>query len=248
MNQKLIDKPNKVIREAASVLVMRDGERGPEVFMLQRPGRGVFPDLHVFPGGKVDADDSQLGERLAPPQSLNHPPRKFKAAALRECFEECGVLYAQTPTGPLDAREMQEFRADLLNDRVSFKKDFERLSLQFQDDHVLYFSHWITPEFAPARFDTRFFIAHVPPEQEARNYAGETIAGSWQTPEQALRRYALKEWQMIMPTLTTLRMIAGYATVDALMAIVAQGLHRIPVTPALHKQGMQRYKGIWCSF
>ena len=241
------EKPNKVIREAASVLVMRNGSHGPEVFMLQRPGRGVFPDLHVFPGGKVDADDAFLGDHLAPPQSANHPAPKFKAAALRECFEECGVLYAETQDGPLDAKEQQRFRADVLNQRVSFKDYFERSTLRFQDDAVLYFSHWITPEFAPARFDTRFFIARVPETQSAQNYAGETVAGGWQTPAEALQHYAEKNWQMIMPTLTTLRMIASYDDVESLMATVQRGSHRIPVTEALHKQGMQYYVGTWCS-
>lgn len=239
---------NKTIREAASVIVLRDGSNGPEVFMLQRPGRGVFPDLHVFPGGKVDEDDLVLGSLLAPPQSPNHSPPKFKAAALRECFEECGVLFADSPDGQLQIRDLQRFRADLLSEQVTFKASFERLQLSFHDEAVLYFSHWITPPYAPARFDTRFFVAHVPSEQEAKNHESETIAGSWQTPEVALRNYARGDWQLIVPTITTLRMIAGYDDVEALMDAVRRGRHRIPVTPSLHEKGMQYFVGNWCSF
>ncbi len=239
---------NKTIREAASVIVLRDGEAGPEVFMLQRPGRGDFPDLHVFPGGKVDADDIELGAQLAAPQSPNHPTQKFKAAALRECFEECGVLFADNHDGQLNTRDLQQFRADVLSDRVTFKDGFERFQLVFHDDAVLYFSHWITPPYAPARFDTRFFVAHVPAEQKAENHASETIAGSWQTPELALRNYARGDWQLIVPTITTLRMISGYDDVTTLMHAVKQGRHRIPVTPSLHEKGMQYFVGTWCSF
>ena len=239
---------NKVVREAASVIVVRDSNDGPEVFMLQRPGRGDFPDLHVFPGGKVDDDDASLGEQLAPPQSANHPPQRFKAAALRECFEECGVLYAEDPNGRLASSKLQSFRADLLGGLVSFKDVFDELRLGFQDDAVLYFSHWITPEYAPARFDTRFFVAHVPADQEAENHAGETIAGTWQTPEIALRNYAKGDWQLIVPTITTLRMISAYDNVDALLDAVRRGRHRIPVTESLHEKGMQYFIGTWCSY
>ena len=239
---------NETIREAASVIVLRDGSDGPEVFMLQRPGRGDFPDLHVFPGGKVDEDDVELGKLLAAPQSLNHPTQKFKAAALRECFEECGVLFADSRNGQLGIRDLQQFRANLLSKSVTFKDRFEKLELAFHDDAVLYFSHWITPAYAPARFDTRFFVAHVPAEQEAKNHASETIAGSWQTPEVALRNYARGDWQLIVPTITTLRMIAGYDDVETLMDAVRQGKHRIPVTLSLHEKGMQYFVGTWCSF
>ena len=239
---------NKSIREAASVIVLRDSSDGPEVFMLQRPGRGDFPDLHVFPGGKVDDDDVELGTLLASPQSPNHPAQKFKAAALRECFEECGVLFADPQDGRLGIRDLQQFRAELLSKQITFKDGFEQFQLAFHDEAVLYFSHWITPPYAPARFDTRFFVAHVPAEQEAKNHESETIAGSWQTPEMALRNYACGDWQLIVPTITTLRMIAGYDQVEALMDAVRRGRHRIPVTPSLHKQGMQYFVGTWCSF
>ena len=239
---------NETIREAASVVVLRDGVDGPEVFMLQRPGRGDFPDLHVFPGGKVDGDDVELGAQLAAPQSPNHPTQKFKAAALRECFEECGVLFADSLNGQLGTVNLQQFRTDLLSKRISFKDGFERFELTFHDDAVLYFSHWITPPYAPARFDTRFFVAHVPVEQEAKSHASETIAGSWQTPEVALKNYAHGDWQLIVPTITTLRMISGYENVDTLMSAVQRGRHRIPVTPSLHEKGMQYFVGTWCSF
>lgn len=239
---------NKVIRDAASVIVLRDSPGGPEVFMLQRPGRGDFPDLHVFPGGKVDAEDEELGQTIAPPQSANHPPQKFKAAALRECFEECGLLFAETPDGHLDAAVQQQFRDRLLANQVSLPEQFRTLNLKFQDDAVLYFSHWITPPYAPARFDTRFFVAAEPSDQVASYHESETRSGTWQTPETALAQFAAGNWQLIVPTITTLRMISGYENVEMLMETVRHGRHRIPVPQALHEKGMQRFVPNWHSF
>lgn len=237
---------NKIVREAASVVLVRDSKLGPEVYMLKRLGRGVFPDLHVFPGGKVDADDSLAVADLAKPQSLNHPQPKFKAAAIRECFEESGVLFAHTTNGSLVPSEQDVFRQSLLEGSEAFSTGLTRRSLTLQDESVLYFSHWITPEFAPARFDTRFFVAHIHAEQEAENHANESVAGTWQTPLTALQHFARDEWQMIVPTLTTLRMIAGYPDVAALLNTVRSGAHRIPVTAAMHERGMQYFKGPWC--
>ena len=239
--------PTKLVREAASVVLVRDGLDGLEVYMLKRLGRGVFPDLHVFPGGKVEDEDSGLTPHLAPPQSANHPLPQFKAAAIRECFEECGVLFAHRTADPLSAAEQRIFRHDVLAGEESFTAGIDRLKLVLQDDAVVYFSHWITPEFAPARFDTRFFVAPIHNEQEADNHERESVAGTWQTPECALRQFALQEWQMIVPTLTTLRMIAGYADVATLMSVVKVGAHRIPVTQDLHERGMQYFVGPWCS-
>ena len=238
---------NKKIRPAASVILVRDGQRGPEVFMLQRPGRGDFPDLHVFPGGKVDAEDDSLESQLRPPTSANHPPARFKIAAIRECFEESGVLFAHTDQGALEPQKQDTFRADLLSGQKTFAQGVEEYQLTVDDHGVEYFSHWITPPFAPARFDTRFFIAEISENQTAEYHAQETVSGSWQTPEIALDAHSRSEWQMIVPTITTLRMIAGYSDVRELMSCVRSGYHRIPVPVRLHESGMQYFVGPWCT-
>ena len=238
---------NKTIRPAASVILVRDGVDGPEVFMLQRPGRGDFPELHVFPGGKVDEEDDALGPQLRPPMSPNHPPARFKIAAIRECFEESGVLLVDSSFQYLSLEDQDMFRAELLESEVSFAQRVEEFGLTIDDHGVEYFSHWITPPYAPARFDTRFFIAEISAHQNAENHASETVAGLWQTPEHALALYAKGEWQMIVPTLTTLRMISGYPDVATLMDTVRRGLHRIPVTQRLHESGMQYFVGPWCT-
>lgn len=236
---------NKVIRPAASVILIQDGETGPEVYMLKRPGRGDFPDLHVFPGGKVDEEDDSIGGCLRPPQSANHPPARFKVAAIRECFEESGVLFAHTNNGPLETITQESFRHELLEDNISFSQGVAKHHLTLDDDGVEYFSHWITPPYAPARFDTRFFIAEITEHQTAENHHSESVAGTWQTPERALELMVAEEWQMIVPTITTLRMISGYKSVRELMDTVRRGLHRIPIPVRLHESGMQYFASPW---
>lgn len=237
----------KLIRDAASLIPIRDGPDGVEVFMLKRLGRGNFPDLHVFPGGKVDADDESLGQLFTPAKSANYPPMKFKAAAVRECFEECGVLLGEPSREPLDDEVIRTFKHEVLDDKVSFNTGLDRLGLTILDESVLYFSHWITPPYAPARFDTRFFITHLSREETTETHDREAASGSWQCPETALKHYRQKEWQMIVPTLSTLRMISGYKQASDLMDDVRLGKHRIPVPAALQEKGMQPFVGIWCS-
>ena len=247
----------KAIRKAATVLVIRpaDGD-GIEVFMVQRPGRGVFPNLHVFPGGKVDGVDAGLSHlcrdlsdaAASAALGLDSGGLRYWVTAIRECFEECGVLLAyrgDTLFEPRDADEQKRFhghRDALVEGRLTLPELARREGLQLATDRVRYFSHWITPESAPARFDTRFFAAAMPAGQRAVGHHEETVGGVWVRPEAALGHYQQGHWQMIHPTLTTLGTAARYASVEALMAAVAAGTHLPDVDDALYEQGMQRVR------
>lgn len=239
------------IRLAATILLMRDTARGPEVFMLQRP-RGVdFPDLHVFPGGKVDEEDfvpelvtdvddaeasSMLGVRAG--------GLRYWVAAIRECFEECGVLLADRDGEPFAARSAREaarfdaHRHALITGELDFASLCRQEGLTIQGHRARYFSHWITPEVAPRRFDTRFFIAEMPAGQATEGHAWETADAEWIAPRAALEHFTAGRWQMIAPTLITLQSIVGYADVAALLAAVASGTHLPALTPELSHQGM----------
>ena len=237
----------KLIREAASLIPVRDGPEDLEVFMLKRQGRGVFPDLHVFPGGKVDEEDTELADRFTSIGSENHPPLRFKAAAIRECFEECGVFLGESDGGQISVEQLRNFKHEVLDDKIKFNDGLDQLHLKIRDERVLYFSHWITPPYAPARFDTRFFITQLTRSETTETHDREAAHGSWQRPEEALWRYSSKEWQMIVPTITTLRMISGFSNAKELIDSVRTGKHRIPVPAALQEKGMQPFVGIWCS-
>jgi len=225
--------------------------------MVQRPGRGIFPNLHVFPGGKVDPadeglshlceglDDSGASAQLGVP----YGGLRYWVTAIRECFEESSVLLAYRNQRPFRPRSDEEddrfdaYRHALAAGNDNLAAMAAREGLRLATDRVLYFSHWITPPTAPARFDTRFFATAMPTGQQASGNSGETVAGTWVGANDALARFDAGRWQMIHPTLTTLRTVSRFETVDALLAAVAARRHLGEVTDSLHQQGMQRVGG-----
>ncbi len=245
------------IRKAATILLLRQGNAGVEVFMVQRPGRGIFPNLHVFPGGKVDPADDDLSHlceglndfRASAQLGLANGGLRYWVTAIRECFEECGVLLAYRHRRPFEASDGDEqarfddYRKALAAGGEDLSTLAERERLRLATDRVLYFSHWITPATAPARFDTRFFAAAMPEGQRALGLSGETVAGVWVRAVDALAHFDAGRWQMIHPTLTTLRTVSRYTRVDDLLAAVAARRHLGAVTQALHQQGMQHVGG-----
>jgi 8-oxo-dGTP pyrophosphatase MutT (NUDIX family) len=240
------------IRLAASVLLVRDAPpAGIEVFMVQRPGGAVFPNLHVFPGGKVDEtdfhpdhcpgfDDRTASELLGVPAG----GLRYWVAAIRECFEECGVLLASRRgdmfrVEPVDVTRFAEYQHALIDGRIDMGELCVREGLELAWDRVVYLSHWLTPPSVPRRFDTRFFVANMPGGQRADAHASETTGGAWIAAADALQRHASGAWQMISPTLVALGTLAGYADTQALVADVRAGRHAPAYTDELGVQGMQ---------
>lgn len=240
------------IRLAATVVLVREAPGGPEVFMMQRPGGGDFPDLHVFPGGKLDETD--LAPELLDGLTADDADRRlgvragglrYWVAAIRECFEECGVLLAYRDGAPLrwsDEGEVARFdgyRQQLIDGTTTLLDVCRREDLRLAADRVLYFSHWITPEAAPRRFDTRFFVAAMPADQETIAHPWETADDEWVRPADALAAHAAGRRQMISPTLTTLRSLARHAAVVPLLAAIGAETHLPELDPELRIQGMQ---------
>lgn len=225
--------------------------------MVQRPGRGIFPNLHVFPGGKVDPADDDLAhlcqglddQGASAQLGLPSGGLRYWVTAIRECFEEAGVLLAYRdrrpfePSGDDERARFDGYRNALAAQRDNLPALAKREQLRLATDRVLYFSHWITPPTAPARFDTRFFATAMPKGQQALSHHGETVAGIWIRASDALAHFDAGRWQMIHPTLTTLRTVSRFETLDALLGAVASGRHLDEVTDALHQQGMQHVGG-----
>jgi 8-oxo-dGTP pyrophosphatase MutT (NUDIX family) len=239
------------IRLAATIVLVRDAVGGPQVFMTQRPGGAVFPDLHVFPGGKVDEADftPHLVDGLqaeAADQRLGVAAGgvRYWVAAIRECFEECGVLLAYRGGSLLrwaDEGEIGRFngyRQQLIDGTLTMAEVCRREGLRLAADRVHYFSHWITPEQAPRRFDTRFFVAIMPGDQHTIAHQHEIVDDVWIRPADALAAHAAGDWQMISPTLTTLECIAGFADCAGLVAAVTSETHLCDLTTELRRQGM----------
>lgn len=240
------------IRLAATVMLVRDAIDGLEVYMVQRPGKGAFPDLHVFPGGKVDADDlapqicigiddQEASQRLG----LAQGGLRYWVAMARECFEECGVLLAHQHGQPIDLTKpavgmhFDSCRRALLAGEISFSALCAREDLTIRCDLLAYFSHWITPDSAPRRFDTRFFLAAMPEFQDTAADTEETTDDQWERPSEALAHHANSTWQMIDPTLRSLETLSRYDTVAQALAGVIRADHLMPLTEKLTGQGMQ---------
>lgn len=243
------------IQKAATLLLVRDKPdagaepcEGLQVYMLERPSRGAFPGLHVFTGGKVDAADETLldtmrwtGPTAADAAALINMdqasvPLSYWLAAVRECYEESGVMLGTQAGGPLADAVLEELAISRLED---FGTLCERLEITLRLDCLHYFAHWITPESAPRRFDTRFFVAPMPEAQRATHAPGETMSGSWITPAEALQRAEEGRWNLIMPTLTSLRSLLPYPSVDDLLAGVANFEHLPEHNDYLLSEGMQ---------
>jgi 8-oxo-dGTP pyrophosphatase MutT (NUDIX family) len=240
------------IRLAATLLLLRDSAAGPEVFMVKRPGSMVFPDLHVFPGGKVDDSDhlepgfADIDDAFASRHlGVGAGGLRYWVAAIRECFEECGVLLARRDGRLLDFERpgerarFSDYRAALAAGDISLPELCVREDLVLACSHLVYFSHWLTPPSVEKRFDTRFFVTTMPAGQHALADTGETADSEWITPAQALVRKASDQWQMIHPTWMTLTTIRDFPDVAATLRAVAAESHIPALTPELNGHGMQ---------
>jgi 8-oxo-dGTP pyrophosphatase MutT (NUDIX family) len=224
-------------RDGATVMLVRDGDHPTtplEVFMLRRHPSTAFGSVHVFPGGVVDPDDHDptldarcpgLDDVDASAQlGLASGGRAYWVAAVREAFEEAGVLLARTSAGSslrfdhhpdVEARFDDHRRALNAGER-RFVDLLEAEDLTLALDDVHYFAHWITPESEPKRYDTRFFLARAPEGQAYAHDDGEIIGSEWVRPGEALRRHRAGDFDMIGPTIVSLQDIGRFATCDEL--------------------------------
>jgi 8-oxo-dGTP pyrophosphatase MutT (NUDIX family) len=226
-------------RDAATVILLREAPAGPEVYLLRRLSSMAFaPGAYVFPGGKVDDRDAEAGHGWAgPPPELLAPalgvaPDGAAAlirAAVRETFEECGVLLAG-PTADTVVTEVTgpEWEADqqaLSDGSISLAELLIRRRLVLRGDLLRPWSRWITPEAEERRYDTRFFVATMPVDQHAAGGTGESDRAAWLRPAAAVDGAAAGELTMLPPTRITLGELAACGSLPAVMAVDR------PITP-----------------
>jgi 8-oxo-dGTP pyrophosphatase MutT (NUDIX family) len=231
------------VRLAATVILTRSPL---EVYLTRRSGRSPFaPDAFVFPGGTVDVQDAstaalaraiglepqhlQAEFRATVPQSLASSEAAIdeisacalKIAAVRELFEEAGILLARdasgAPSEDSDSERLASERVALQRGELEFA-DFLREHDWFADTRALtLFSHWITPQSEPRRFNTHFFYSVAPPNQAPQADAHETHDGIWIAPARALERHRAGEMHLVYPTIKHLERLAAFdSTEDAL--------------------------------
>ena len=229
-------------RDAATVMLLRSvpdaaaagsaAGRGFEVYMLRRKPSMVFaPGAYVFPGGSVDLRDADEEVAWAGPD-VNHWGRVFDAppelaralvcAAVRETFEESGVLLAgpsaDTVVADTTAADWEADRHALLDRSLSLAEMLARRDLILRSDLLRPWSRWITPAPEPRRFDTRFFAAALPPGQRTRDVGGEAAAVQWISPAAALAAGRAREIELWLPTAMTLAELAEHADAPAVLA------------------------------
>lgn len=225
LNSKIITSPP---RAAATVVMLRDARQGMEVFLLKRHGLSdVLGGAYVFPGGKIDVADAALAPHLDQPAHVLHAalaePETEVAmaascyvAALREVFEEAGVLFAHGATTPQVAQATA-----LLREGRSFANMLSQLRLQLDTRSVLPWSRWITPKLASVsnkRFDTRFFVSAVPMDQTARHDNHEATESVWLSPRAALAQYWDGQIELAPPQILSLAHLARHASVASVLA------------------------------
>ncbi len=280
-------------------MMVRDGPHDDaplEVLMVRRNLRSEFVGgAYVFPGGAVDATDrGDRAERCSEGRSdadasailgLPSGGLSYWVAALRECFEEAGVLLAYQDEQPHVAGTEERARrssstaphlsaspapgarsapGEASGERgrtllsmgdptraaryAEHRAAINREDRQFLDvcsaegvllavDRVHYFAHWITPEGAPRRYDTRFFVAVAPPDQSPADDRGETIAAEWVRPADALARHRQGDIELIFPTIRNLQAIGRFATVDELIAAAESAVHVPTMLPRVVADG-----------
>jgi glyoxylase-like metal-dependent hydrolase (beta-lactamase superfamily II)/8-oxo-dGTP pyrophosphatase MutT (NUDIX family) len=205
-------------RPAATIVLLRAGAQGPEVLMLQRTQNAAFlGGAWVFPGGSLDAADAdpavlarvtgrtpeEAAARLNIPDAL-----AYYVAAVRECFEEAGILLATSAQGghlaPERAAALLRFRDAPFNAFLAAE------GLYVPAGELAYFGHWITAPGRSRRFDTRFFVALAPAGQEGAHDQNETVHSMWVRPQDALDRAEKGEIELVTATQTTLRELARF--------------------------------------
>jgi 8-oxo-dGTP pyrophosphatase MutT (NUDIX family) len=229
-------------RDAATVMLLRTGPAGLEVYMLRRQASMAFAaGMSVFPGGSVDARDAdedvawagpdaeQWGRVLAAPPAL---ARALVCAAVRETFEESGVLLAgETPDTVVADPTSDDWERDrnaLLDRSLSLAELLARRHLVLRSDLLRSWSRWITPVIEPRRYDTRFFAAALPAGQRTRDVGGEAAAVYWTGPAAALDTARRREIQLLPPTAVTLAELAARGDLDGALSRPPDAGARLP--------------------
>jgi 8-oxo-dGTP pyrophosphatase MutT (NUDIX family) len=229
-------------------VLLRDRSDGIEAYLLRRQTSMAFAaGMYVFPGGGVDARDAdasiawagpspaQWAERLGVGEPL---ARELVSAAVRETFEESGVLLAgssqSSVVADVSGDDWEADRVALECRELSFAELLQRRGLVLRTDLLAAWTHWITPEFEPRRFDTRFFVAALPAGQRTRDIFGEADRVAWMAPQDAVSGVDSGEMAMLPPTYVTCSDLVGFTSGAEVLAAAGDRSIR-PVLPRLSR-------------
>lgn len=229
---------------SATILLLRDGPSGLEVFMVKRHHQIDFASgALVFPGGKLDPHDSDpaLRNHTDGAEKLDDLKLGLAACAIREGFEESGILLARKPgaSAYIDAAAssaLSPWRPKLNNSEVGLVEFLTRENLRLAADALVPFAHWVTPVFMPKRFDTFFYLAATPEGQLGRHDGSESVDSVWVNPNEAIED---KRWTIIFPTkMNLIRLGKAKSVAEAITNAKAQRI--VTVEPVVvNKDGKQ---------
>jgi 8-oxo-dGTP pyrophosphatase MutT (NUDIX family) len=218
-------------RPSATVVLVRDGNDGPELLLVLRNANTSFGASYVFPGGVLEEADDLVGSHCA---GLNDAAANaaldtaqggsaYYSGAIRELFEEAGVLLARTGTGEwVDPCNYAAMRDDLNAGKMMWVDFLQENNLILAYDALQYFSFWVTPRELPKRFSTRFFIAVLPRGQVATHCGGELTDSCWISASEAIVASNAGKITLPQPTVETLHDLRKFRSIDAMLGWAAQ--------------------------
>ena len=235
---------------AATILLLRDNPtKDCEVFMVVRHHQIDFASgALVFPGGRVDDGDSDVTEHCDGTDGLDDYEIAMRVGAIREAFEESGVLLARPANdqgGPIISAErcleLTPYRDSLNQGEISLKSFLEQKELRLACDVLTLFAHWITPDMMPKRFNTHFYVTRVPESQVAEHDGTESVDSVWITAKDALAGARDGRYTVIFPTRLNIELLADSGS-STKQVINATGSRKIvSVLPITEKRGDDTY-------
>lgn len=218
------------IKDASTVVLVRDAAAGPEVFLQRRVGAMAFAaGMTVFPGGGVDASDAAVELDWAGPDpqwwatrfgTTTGRAKALVCAAVRETFEECGVLLAGPSVDSVveDTTRYREARQQLERREVTLGQFLAAENLVLRADLLRPWANWVTPVIEPRRYDTHFFVAVLPQGQHADGATSEASTVRWRTPAEALARWRAGEDILLPPTWSQLNQLSRFESTAEIVA------------------------------
>ena len=207
------------IKPASTLLLIKELPTTFEVFMVVRHHQiDVAAGALVFPGGKVETQDSHKSVKSRCKEThLSEALLPFAVGVIREAFEETGVLFARKAgksdlINANDLLGLEHYRDKLVKETVSLGEMLEKEDLELACDCLLHFAHWITPDMAPKRFDTHFFVAKAPSDQVALHDGEESVDSVWITPTTLLEEAQEGKWKIVFPTKMNTEKLARFTS------------------------------------
>ena len=229
---------------ASTVLIIRNGKNDIEVFMVVRHHQIDFASgALVFPGGKVDTKDidPNIRDFIIPDKDYADEELSFRIAAIRESYEESGVLFAnykedENLINNEKLEELHRWRDKFNNNETSMQEFAKKENLKFSTESLIPFAHWITPDLMPKRFDTRFYLAAVPDGHQGIHDGNESVDSLWISPKQAIEDCLSEKRTIIFPTRMNLEKLRNSKTVEEALSN-ARKQRIVTVIPKLEKTG-----------